>query len=542
MEKGMRTVASWLCLAAMLLAGCGTAGNTPDDNAAAAHSNSSLEASLPTQAMAATAAVSSVSAASSNPRNPNMPPEEAFLPWTPDPAQPLGEPEGWRTALRAAPKFGGLAHFNGLLYDAADNNRYAIIRGTLSSEEDVFFLLENTLYYSNGQGISRVMDNVYCIVGSDRSGIYLIVEDQNVPVLGNEEKYYYHTLQSSLIRYDPVDETATTVLSNVEDGILCGENRDVLFYCDTEPYACNSGFRYVIKRQEMSFGTERIVLADACNYRNPGGTGGLDGAVNVDIALLDANIHVTMDYPYPSEILYARHLLVNLNGDILGDSDQAEVVVDDKGYLATAIHNDQIIYHLNPDAVPVGGYPLRLTRESGSNFTFNYLVEQDTLEYYWRWDSIANIATADGLLYSCAAMYLSPNGAPVTVYDGSLNHEIDFWEEQVVGMSVCGGNVYFCAWEKGGSTGREEGGNWLALYQAVGTEADPAAIRFICAFEKEHWDVFDFVDNYKYAPAMYTAGYFLLLCTRKNENVAVLDTRTGTLNAMGADDVTFRAA
>lgn len=463
--------------------------------------------------------------------------EDGYIPYAPTPAAQNTEPTANRTILETAPLFSNLSRFNGLDYSIVEHGLYSHVQSALYSENDMFFLLGRKLYYCDSVNIYFLMDNITSIVGSDIDGIYLTAEDVDTPFLG-DATLFGDAKEARLIHFDPVTGQIEHVQSNVQNGIVVGANHDILFYIEAEAFENELGYRYVIKRRGLSSGVDKVVFADDCdiNFHR----GALPpAAYAIEFNYWGEDIHVFMGYTFPSEYPYERHLVIDVEGNILTDSEKTEVIVRDEGYITTGVYQNRYLYHASPDFTQIGNYRIRLTQNNPTyDWHYDYSIMQSGEDLYWFTDASLDIFVREDFLYSFPQMTTVNNYNQISVYDGEYVWPVDFWERAVDRILTCGSDIYYAVLSKGENDTGMKDADWLAVYRAVGTSENPAAIEFIFAFEKarnDSWD--DFYTSYGYST--YVVGSFLVLCTADLESCVVLNSRVDSVATMGTSDVTL---
>ncbi|NLW78371.1 MAG: hypothetical protein GXY32_03020 [Ruminococcaceae bacterium] len=472
------------------------------------------------QEAGSTSALSESAPATSSPHTPST-----FVPWALAQSPAYGEPDATQMAMAAPLPFTTLAAFDGLNYTVVNYGMQGdSIQSALYSEEDLFFVSGNALYYCDDSNIYLIREGVCRLAGSNADGLYLIFKDDQVPQLGEPQGM---ERQASLYYYDPVTGAVNKIISNVQNAVLTGSDHNILFYITAVASDNDQEFQYIINRRDLLTGTDSVVFTD--DDYVPFGTPW--SAYTIFFELAGDNLLVQMQYPKPSEYPYERYIVLGLDGTFLQSSIEDTVVVATTPLYEMTLAHDRYRYAAFPEPTPVGAYYMRMENNpNGNPWIADYYVMQNGQELCWYKDTqIHSIVPYKNVIYGGSQ-----------VYNGQTRTEIDFWEDELLGTFACGGNAYYVLEQKGESpTGLPaENSDWLAVYQATGTVDNPAAIQFLFAFEREnpeslgwHHRIYDTMSPY------YLAGNFVIACTYDLPNYVVLNSKTGSMSFAGQAEI-----
>lgn len=498
-------------LLAFLLAACNTPADSISGDSSVLSSPPNSDASSESPAGSTLGQI----AASFNER----PPEEMFIPAAPSGLAPYVSPETKAVPMQPEQSAKTIPTFDGTQFNVLNLPRRNSVQSALYSSGEVFFVLYDTLYYCDSSRIYALMKNVYDIAGCDSEGLYLVVEDSSLPkTLTNP--FIYKSMQSSLLYFQPKTGTTTTLIPNVQAAIV-NKSQDVLFYVTPLPEDNQYGYRYQVKRRALPQGTDTLVFTDdyVASETIAGSTSRLPeeqdkkAAFEVDFYLKDDRIGAIFEYPYPSEFAYERHIWFEPSGQMVGDSEQEELLFQSY-FLTTGIYKYSYDYYPSETPVQIGPYQARIIPKSSGFTSSNYLVMHKGKELFWKWDYYGqgSILQSGDLLY-CAD----------SVYNGEYTFELPFSGKPIeINHQV----YYFII------TGYDNN-NQMLLYKATGSKADPLAFQILGGMETS--TIQDF-GRTGMSPSVYTTGNFIIITGENNTLVA--NTATGAVATAGTQEVT----
>lgn len=497
-------------LLSLIFVSC-TANN---ENASTAPEPSILHSDLSSESSSASS--SSQTPASSQYVDPDRPPSEKFLPEAP--ATSWAEPQSELLALEPAKNKASIATFDGNAYTVINYRLSSHVASALYGPADLFFVVDNKMYYSDKTGVYLMKENVYEIAGSDAEGIFLIVPDDDV--LPIDSFYETPRTQASLVHYNPVSGTVQTFINNVQAATVDQSHR-ILFYATPQVENNQHGYRYLIKRRELSQGEGSTVFTDeyipseisprprdAANIPDDS----YNAAFKIEFYLKDDVVGAQVEYPFPSEFPYERHIWFDTSGNIIADSEIEEVLFQGE-YMTTGIFQYSYDYYIPEKPVELGPYRVRVVAHGSGFTTFDSLIVHNGEELYWGWHSGAQMKQAGELLFSSSA-----------IYNGSFSYALPFGGGQMLKIND---NLYYFAQNNDGVNDE------MTLYRAIGTKENPIAFTLLGRLRAERSDDFHLG---LYGSSVYTAGdYVIILGTL--DTIMVVNTRTDCTVAAGMQQV-----
>lgn len=445
----------------------------------------------------------------------SKPPPEAFVPEAPD--SDWVQPEMRQYPLATAKNGANISSFNGNSYSAQPFRFRSLVASSLYSTKDIFFIVEETLYYANNTGIYSIKQNVCEIAGNDATGLYLIVPDKNVPQVGY---YRSNSGQTSLVHYNPVNGAVTPVISNVQ-GATVDKSHSVLFYATTQPENNKIGHRCLIKRRDLLTGQETVVFTDEyvpSEYMPPRDVNTIpashyDAAINIEFYWDKDMIRTLVEYPASSEFAYERVVWFNTNGKIVTDSEVEEIFYENN-FGKIGMYQGSYTSYPYDKLVQLGPYWVRAV-ENRQYDPPDYLVAHEGRELFWLWQSSGQVEYANGLLYCNAS-----------IYNGSYSFNLPFEGS----MLKINDNMYYKVYDYDDTTA------YMTLYRATGSQSNPISFKPLGQFKAEDpapsSEFSDFLEFFSRHADINVAGQYAIAVSTPG-NIMVINTATDHVVAVG---------
>lgn len=406
-----------------------------------------------------------------------------------------------------------LSSFNGLVYSHQDYDIVNHVQAALAGPEGVFFVAEKRLFYSDGNHIHHLLNDVFNIAGTDVDGIYLIIYDDTVPQLGKND--YARPRRTSLVHYHPVTGALTPIIKNVQNAVVVGENHSTMFYATAQPAKNQFGYAFSIMQYSLPYGPAKTIFTD--DFILYGGFE-LRSAYDVCFKLQRVPGKIIADVMYQNDacLPYDRFLLLTSSGQLQADSEQKEVVMTFRGFRAGYYKNNLTYY---PNSTPLRLGPYRLRWADG----YEWYIQQNGEEFFL--DRGYSIAHQNNLLY------LRTTSSAISIYNGKDFYSLALWERDTPYMAEIDDSVYFIAEGFQGNV-TEQQGSRVALYKATGSINNPAEVQFLAAIESD-----EYFSTYM-EPIYYPIGNYIILYgsvhdyernTYSNTTIAVINVQNGSI-------------
>ncbi len=245
---------------------------------------------------------------------------------------------------------------------------------------------KQALYFTDGETIYLLKEDVYALCGIDDTGLYLLVRDETV----KQYDAYYINKQTSLVHFNPTTGESETVVQGVQNAIL---NGNVLYYSiAVDSQHANSTSEYFTSEYLLQIGTydietqeTNIVFEDDMyeKYSVPtidinGDLTTFDNAYDISfqVAGYKGTVYAFLYYPKESDHGYTRVLELEFgNGELLQDSlvDGFEDLPQFMGEQWDGIMHEQLVFTNEAEEIKGTFY---LFDEQILYFTSSYLLDK----------------------------------------------------------------------------------------------------------------------------------------------------------------------